>query len=75
MLTEFVNLKRELTHQKEVFESIGFSTYRTRALCGCETGRNNRQAIIVINTKHSHKNTVIRCKACVARKEATNGNV
>ena len=73
MLTTYVNTKSELTNQKTFFESIGCTVYRTRLYCGCtHLHYNGRYGLIVINPHFIHELSIIRCKACVARKEESN---
>ena len=76
METLYVNKKSELTNQKEFFESIGCKVYRTHLPCNCTHLRyNGRYGAIVINHNNIHELNIIRCRACVKREEAENGNV
>lgn len=76
MTTRYVNLKSQLTANMESYKACGCNVYRTRTNCACHGRDNRRNAIIVINGQtNEHTETVIRCKACVNRKEAENGTI
>lgn len=70
METTFVNLKSELTGLKELFDSKGYGTYRTRIKCNCQKEFNHRYGVLVTTNLGSDELIivkVIRCKACTTQ--------
>jgi hypothetical protein len=63
--TTFVNLKSELTREKESHETNGLEVYRTRLKCNCQKEFNRRDGILVVDGNNCIIEKVIRCKACV----------
>lgn len=72
MLTKYVNKKIDLSRFIELNRFV--DVYRTKSRCQCTDKANIRQTLLVVD-KDIIVTKVIRCKACVTRKEATNGNV
>ena len=67
METTFVNLKSELTGLKELFDTKGRETYRTRLKCNCQKEFNHRDGLLVTTNLGSEELIivkVIRCKSC-----------
>jgi hypothetical protein len=65
MVTRFVNLKSELTAEKNCFEAAGFDTYRSRMQCRCAPCQNRRDGVLVISRNNELVMKIIRCKSCV----------
>ncbi|MCK9452847.1 MAG: hypothetical protein M0Q90_14225 [Bacteroidales bacterium] len=64
----YVNLKSELTWNKDLLEGAGYQVYRTRDKCGCTPGQNSRDTLLVIKDNVLHVK-IMRCKRCTTIQE------
>lgn len=69
METTFVNLKSELTTQKEALEAQGLEVFRTRMNCNCKYPFNFRYGLLVVANQTNEVARVIKCKSCASASE------
>lgn len=73
MILTFVRQKSQVTTEMEKYAADGYNTYRVRLNCNC-TVNPRRSGVIIINpATQTLTATIIRCKGCKNREEASNG--